>query len=135
MPMRDTGQRITLIIRDETLREEHGGFLHPPAGPLVFFDGADALRLAVPAALTDQELDIERVIIDRTGTAEQLLEFLVRIPPQFGGDVLILRHHGGGLLSTTVRGGGRTLLQITPWDVPFYLHAHNLIAGALEATA
>ena len=120
--MRDIERRITVVITDGGAAEKTTA----ARDDVAVYNSADALRLAVPAALSDDALDIERVVIDRVGTPLQVLDFLASIPQQFLGDVLVIQRDGGAFLSSTVRGGGRTLHSVRSSDVHFYLQAHEL---------
>ncbi|HVG24132.1 MAG TPA: hypothetical protein VND45_08275, partial [Thermoanaerobaculia bacterium] len=78
-----------------------------------------------------------RVIIDRTGAAEEFLDLLTAFPAEFTGDALLIRDDGTGVLSATARGGDRVLYKLLAHDVRFYLETHDLVASrvALELTA
>ena len=70
---------------------------------------------------------MERVIIDRRGTALQFLEALSALPPEFVGDLLFVMDDGNGFLSSIGRGGDRVLYAVAQHDVDCYLETHGLI--------
>lgn len=97
------------------------------------------LGLSLLAALAEETLDVERVILDDAGTPEMFLELLTRLPSTYTGDVLRIDRFGRGFLSATGRGGDRVLYALEPDDVRFYFAANALLPGQsaelLEMTA
>ena len=130
-------ERITLIAREATRPDIDLDDVHCRGNRVAFLDSVDAIRFALDASVTDIGLDIERVIIDRAGTADEFLDLLARLPLELAADVLLIRDDGRGFLSAMGRGGGRMLYALQPHDVRFYLEAHELVTGraALELTA
>jgi hypothetical protein len=96
---------------------------------IAFLDSVNALKFALNVAVSDAGLDIERVIVDRAGTAEDFLDLLAALPEEYNGDLLIMRDDGNGFLSATGRGGDRVLYALNARDVRFYLETHNLVTG------
>jgi len=96
---------------------------------LAFVGTLTALRFALEKAVTDVGLDIERVVVDRAGNAEDFLDLLAHVPAEFAGDVMFMRDNGTGYLSSMGRGGDRVLYALTARDVRFYLEAHDLVTG------
>jgi hypothetical protein len=94
-----------------------------------FLDTVNALKLAVGAALCDVGLDVERLIVDRAGGAEEFLDLLACLPAELHGDILFIRDDGSGFLSATGRGGDRVLYALSTHDVRFYLETHDLVTG------
>jgi hypothetical protein len=83
------------------------------------------------AALIDAAVstfDVERIIIDRTASADEFLHLLTALPSGIAGDVMLLREDGGSFLSATGRGGDRVLYALSPRDVAFYIETNNLLA-------
>lgn len=116
---------------DET---ENGG------SRLIFVDSLSFLPYALDRGINELGHDVDRLIIDRTGTAVQFLELLSSLPDEFFGDVLFVRGDGAGFLSSAGRGsGGRMLYELKPADIDFYLMTHTLVSGpavqALPAAA
>ena len=103
---------------------------------LIFIDALPFLRHAIDRGINKLEEDVERVIIDRTGTALQYLQALASLPAEFFGDVLFILSDGNGFLSSTGRGGDRVLYTLAGDDVDFYLRTNHLVpAGkAVHAT-
>jgi hypothetical protein len=130
-------QRITLIARKATKPDVDWNYARSSAMRVAFLDSVNALKFALGVAITDAALDIERVIIDRAGCAEELLDLLARLPDEFMGDVIFIRDDGTGFLSATGRGGDRVLYALSDRDVRFYLETHDLVTGraSLRATA
>jgi len=94
-----------------------------------FLDTVNALKLAVGAAVEDVGLDIERLIVDRAGGAEDFLDLLACLPAELNGDILFIRDDGSGFLSATGRGGDRVLYALSAHDIRFYLETHDLVTG------
>lgn len=92
-----------------------------------FLDGGELLRFEILSALSEPDLDIARVIIDRAATAEDFLDLLANLPVEFSGDVVRIDQNGAGFLSAAGRGGDRVLYALQPKDVRFYLGMHDLI--------
>ena len=134
MPHSD--HRITLIARRSTKPDVDWNYARCRCENVAFLDSVGALKFALRSAYGDG-LDIERVIVDRAGTAEDFLELLVAVPAELAGDILLIHDNGAGFMSSTGRGGDRVLYALTPQDVRFYLETQDLVTGrvALRMTA
>jgi hypothetical protein len=123
--------RVTIVARDpaKPLMDWHSS--------LAFVPSVRKLRFAIAAAVTEVELEIARVIVDRTGSADEFLDLLAAMPHEFHGDVLLVRDDGTGILSATARGGGRVLYTLMAHDVRFYLETQALVLSrvVMELTA
>lgn len=73
--------------------------------------------------------DVERIILDRSASADQFLRFLGALPVEAAGDVMSVGADGGAFLSAVGRGGDRILYTLDPADVDFYLETNRLTAG------
>ena len=73
--------------------------------------------------------DVERIILDRSASADQFLRFLAALPVEAAGDVMSVGRDGGAFLSAVGRGGDRVLYSLGPTDVAFYLNTNRLTAG------
>jgi hypothetical protein len=93
---------------------------------LLFVDSMSFVSQAVQRSI-DEHRDINRVIIDRTGTPLQLLQLLTTLPHQFLGDVLFIQDGDGSFLSAVGRGGDRILYSLFATDVDFYLKTLELV--------
>lgn len=133
--MRKDSRRISLVARSESLPHRDWDDSRASAARIVFVETMPVLSHAVRGALFEMNLDIERVVIDRTADADQLLTFLSTLPPEFHGDVVFIKHDDSGYLSATGRGGDRVLYRLSEHDVRFYLEAHGLVTGRLALTA
>ncbi|HYO76127.1 MAG TPA: hypothetical protein VE010_06650 [Thermoanaerobaculia bacterium] len=134
--MNDQSQRITLIARKPNKPDVDWNYTHFRSQRVAFVDSMNALRFALGAALHDVGLDVERIIVDRAGAADDFLDLLAGTPTEFAGDVLMIRDDRGGFLSATGRGGDRVLYALSAYDIRFYLETHDLVTGrALEMTA
>jgi hypothetical protein len=129
--------RVTLIARENSKPDVDWNYSRSRTQKVAFLDSVKALRFAVSAAVCDVGLDIERVVVDRAGTAEEFLDLLAALPAELNGDVLMIRDDGSGFLSATGRGGDRVLYALSAYDVRFYLETHELVTGrsALGLTA
>lgn len=72
--------------------------------------------------------DVERIIIDRSASADEFLRLLAALPGATAADVVSVREDGGAFLSATGRGGDRMLYELSPSDVDFYLRTNELEA-------
>lgn len=124
----DVNSRITLIVRDLTKAGGDWNYAARAETHVVFLESVPALRFALAA---DVELDIERIVVDRAGNADQLLDLLATLPAHFRGDVLYIREEHDACLSATGRGGDRMLYALRPSDVRFYLETHDLVTARL----
>lgn len=134
--MTHADHRITLIARRSTKPDVDWNYARCRCENVAFLDSVGALKFALRTAHSDG-LDIERVIVDRAGTAEDFLELLVAVPAELAGDILLIHDNGAGFMSSTGRGGDRVLYALTPHDVRFYLETQDLVTGrvALRMTA
>lgn len=73
--------------------------------------------------------DVERIILDRSASADVFLRFLTALPAGAAGDVMSLSADGGAFLSAVGRGGDRVLYALGAADVAFYLDTNRLTAG------
>ena len=124
--MTTESRRITLIARDPGAKQLNWDESNPKSR-LIFIDALSFLRFAIDRGVNELNQDVERVIIDRRGTALQFLEALSALPPEFVGDVLFVMNDGNGFLSSIGRGGDRVLYAVTPKDVNFYLETNRLV--------
>jgi hypothetical protein len=122
-------QRITLIARESTKPDVDWNYASCRSANVAFLDSVNALKFAVRSALLKDGLDIERVIIDRAGSAEDFLELLAAVPVELTGDIVMIRDDGTGFLSATGRGGDRRVYALRVHDVRFYLETQNLVTG------
>ena len=124
--MTNDTRRITLIARDPALDQLNWNESNP-ASRLIFIDALSFLRYAIERGVNQHHQDVERVIIDRRGTALEFLEALAALPSEFVGDVLFVMNDKNGFLSSIGRGGDRVLYAVGPHDIDFYLETHGLI--------
>jgi len=122
-------KRITLIARIGTTPNIDWNYTSSASMRVAFLNSVTALKFALDVAVSETQMDIERVIVDRTGTAEEFLNLLTDLPTAFTGDVLMIRNDGNGFLSATGRGGDRVLYALIGRDVRFYLETHDLVTG------
>ena len=121
--------RITLIARATSYPNADWNYVRSSTMRVAFLNSVNALKFALGVAVSETHMDIERVIVDRTGTAEEFLELLTDLPAAFTGDVLMIREDGSGFLSATGRGGDRVLYALGSRDIRFYLETHDLVTG------
>ena len=125
--MRDL-RRITLIARGNAPTRAWDAS-RGAVNRLIFAETLSILR----GALDHSSHDVDRLIIDGTGSGSEFLELLTTLPHPFIGDVLFIRDDAASYLSTVGRGDGRLLYALTSSDVQFYLETHSLIAKAAAA--
>jgi len=124
-----TDTRITLIARQQFKPDVDWNYSPRRANRVAFVESTNALKFALGSALNDVGLDVERVIIDRAGEADDFLELLSAMPQEFAGDALYIRDDGSGFLSATGRGCDRVLYSLAYRDVRFYLETHDLVTS------
>ena len=122
-------RRITLIARHPGMPERMWDESSFGGSRLISVDSLSFLPFALDRGINELGYDVDRLIIDRTGTAVQFLELLSSLPEEFLGDVLFVRGDGAGFLSSAGRGGGgRVLYELKAHDIDFYLTTHNLLS-------
>jgi hypothetical protein len=124
--------RITLIARQDTKPDVDWNYTRCRGQNVTFLDSIGALKFAVRSARQDG-LDIERMIIDRSGSAGDFLDLLVAVQSELVGDILLIHDDGAGFMSSTGRGGDRLLYALTPNDVRFYLETLDLVTGRVAS--
>jgi hypothetical protein len=132
--MKRDGRRITLVTRPSLAsQQEREWNFHGSASSRIIAAGSfTVLRYALDAAMREMAHDVERLVIDRTGTPAQYLDLLASLPEEFVGDVLFIRADGGAFLSAAGRGAGRMMYNLMPVDLNFYLETHDLLAPTVE---
>jgi hypothetical protein len=121
-------RRISMIARPGSLPDRDWNDSSEAAARLLFTESFAALKFALSAAAP--HLDIERVIVDRAGTAADFLHLLSTLPHEFSGDLLLLAvDDEPSYLSALGRGGDRVLYRLNDHDVRFYLETHDLVTG------
>ncbi len=125
-------RRITLISRPPQLPERKWDRSHGAASRLVMLDSFTVLRYSVARSLVDLDVDVERIVLDRSSSASEYLALLAQLPHQFGGDVLMIRDDETGFLSAAGRGGDRVLYALSAPDLRFYLETHGLVIPSGE---
>jgi hypothetical protein len=128
-------RRVTLVARQPFKPDLDWNYMQARTNRVAFVDSVNSLKFALGASL---DVDIERVILDRSAAAEDFLELLSVLPPAFAGDALLIRDDGSGFLSATGRGCDRVLYSLGHHDVRFYLETHDLVtarSGAIELSA
>jgi hypothetical protein len=137
VPMQHPDHRVTLIARVPTKPDFDWNYSRCRCENVAFLDSLSTLKYAVGTVMQEDGLDIERIIVDRSGTAEEFLDLLVVTPPELTGDLVMIRDDGSGFLSATGRGGDRVMYSLTSHDMRFYLETQDLVTGrvALAMTA
>lgn len=102
---------------------------------LVFASFLSIIRNTSDASQAAPREDVERVILDRTATAEEFLELLAHLSADFAGDVIFIRDGDHAYVSAAGRGAGRMLYALRAADLRFYLETHGLVAPSSVAAA
>jgi len=126
--MNDT-RRITLLARGHTTPDRDWQPQTNATTRLVTIESMTVLRYTLKHAVSDIDLDIERVVLDRSFSPAEYLDLLAALPPEFSADVLLIRGDDSGYLSSAGRGGNRTIYSLQAHDVRFYLEANALVTG------
>ena len=127
--MTNDTRRITLLARGRSTPDRDWERLTHGTTRLITIESATVLRYTLQHAVSDIDLDIERVILDRTFSPAEYLDLLASLPREFGADVLLIRSDDSGYLSSAGRGGDRTIYSLRADDVRFYLEANALVTG------
>ena len=120
-------RRITLISRNPQKTKREWNHSVNAECRIVELESFSALRSAVATAQGDLDLDLARIIIDRSASASQFLIFLAQLPQSYTGDVLYIREDASAFLSAAGRGGDRVLYALSSRDLRFYLDTHDLV--------
>jgi hypothetical protein len=119
-------RRITLVARQTQGPRRNWLAGERGKSRIIFIESFTVLRYALEHGIRNMQHDVERVIVDRTATAAQYLEFLSTLPYDFLGDVMFVRD-GGAFLSCSGVRGNRVLYQLEEKDVLFYLETNGLV--------
>jgi hypothetical protein len=122
-------RRITLLARGHATPDRDWSRFANESTRLVTIGSLTVLRYTLEHAVSDIDLDIERVILDRSFSPAEYLDLLAGLPQEFAADVMLIRNDESGYLSATGRGGDRALYSLQPTDVRFYLEANELVTG------
>jgi hypothetical protein len=128
MTMNDD-RRITLLARGQATPDRDWERLANGTSRLVTLSSLSVLRYTLEHAVSDIDLDIERVILDRSFSPAEYLDLLAWLPRDFCADVLLILDGETGYLSAAGRAGDRTLYSVSANDVRFYLEANDLVTG------
>ena len=129
--MTNDPRRITLLARGRATPDRDWDRLTNGTTRMVTIESMTVLRYTLEHAVSDIDLDIERVILDRAVSPAEYLDLLSALPRDFGADILLIRDDDSGYLSATGRGGDRNIYSLVASDVRFYLEANALVTGRL----
>jgi hypothetical protein len=127
--MKNDMRRITLLACGRAVPDRDWERLTSSHTRLVMIESMTVLRYTLQHAVSDIDLDIERVILDRAFSPAEYLDLLASLPGEFSADVLLIRGDDSGYLSASGRSGDRTIHSLTAEDVRFYLEANALVTG------
>src|SRR5216684_3772496 len=96
-------RRVTLVARHPGLLSRNWDLSQHAPSHIIFVDAFTMLRFAIEHGM-ELARDVERVVIDRTGSAMQYLDFLASLPQEFLGEVMFVRGDGSAYLSSVGRG-------------------------------
>jgi len=124
-------RRITLIARGQSTPDRDWERSGDTATRLVTIDSLTVLRYTLTHAVSDIDLDIERVILDRSFSAAEYLDIISTLPHGLSCDVMLIRDDDSGYLSAAGRGGDRHVYGLTAHDVRFYLETNELVTARI----
>lgn len=122
------GRRITLVACGPGTPDRDWERPSPNAR-IISIESMTVLRYTLRHAVSVIDLDIERVILDRSFSPAEYLDVLASLPAEFSADVMLIRSDDSGYLSSAGRGGDRALHALRAEDVRFYLEANQLVTG------
>jgi hypothetical protein len=112
-------RRLTVIFT--TGEDKHGTWSHPDDAAV------RTLRLNTESVVDDallllqDDIDVDRIVIDRSVSASEFLRLLTVIPEEFQGDVMLVQQDGTAFISASTRGAGRVMYSLNVPDTLFYL--------------
>src|SRR5438132_1231896 len=124
-------RRITLLARGHGTPDRDWERFNNQETRLVTLESMTVLRYTLAHAVSDIDLDIERVILDRSFSPADYLDMLASLPHEFGADVLLINADDSGYLSATGRSGDRSIYSLLSTDVRFYLEANELVTARI----
>ena len=127
--MHNDTRRITLVVRGAGTPDRDWERLTNETTRIVMIESMTVLRYTLKHAVSDIDLDIERVILDRAVAPVEFLDLVVSLSNEFHADVMLIRADDSGYISAAGRAGDRTIHALTPDDVRFYLEANALVTG------
>lgn len=133
--MAHDNRRITLITRDPNRPDHDWDDSLSAPHRLILLDSFSVLRYAITSHMVDLQVDVERVILDRSTSPADYLTLLASLPQTFTGDVLLVREGESSFLSSMGRGGDRVLYSMSVNDLRFYLETHGLVTGRVATSA
>jgi hypothetical protein len=133
VPVSQDSRRITLISRDPQKNTRDWDLTMSASSRIVTLDSFKLLRSTVASGVVDIDVDVERIVLDKTSSAADYLALLAALTQQFCGDVIMIRDDESAFLSATGRGGDRVLYSLSPSDLRFYLETHGLVRGRVSA--
>ena len=83
-------RRITLLNRDPKIPDRDWDVSQNAPTHILIIDSFTVLRYALTSRVVDFDLDVERVILDRSTSPSEYLELLGELPPTFTGDVVLI---------------------------------------------
>lgn len=125
--MTQDSRRITLITRDPKRADRNWDSSRLSPNRLIMLDSFTVLNYSISTHMVDLDIDVERVILDRSSSPADFLTLLAALPHTFTGDVILIREDDGGFLSAMGRGGDRVLYALSASDLRFYLETHGLV--------
>ncbi|MBW3564039.1 MAG: hypothetical protein KY459_04885 [Acidobacteria bacterium] len=69
------------------------------------------------------DINLKRVIFDKTVEADEFLEVIAWLGPDFLGDLVMINSRDSGYMSASSPMGGRVIYRLEKHDVDFYLEA------------
>jgi hypothetical protein len=121
-------RRVTLVARHPQLASRSWQISAESASRIVLLDSFTMLRATLFSPLVKDDLDVERIIFDRSCSEADYLSFLAELRHEFHGDVVMIREDNTGFLSATGRGGDRILYALSADDMEFYLETQHLVS-------
>ena len=129
--MQNDSRRITLVARHPGHAGRDWDHSNPVGSRIIFVDSLAFLPHAIERGV-QAGYDLQRIIIDRTGTPTQFLDLIASIPHEFTGDVLFVSPEDRVFLSSPGRGDGRLLYSLGENDLEFYLQTSGLLWASVD---
>jgi len=126
-------QGITLVCRDANTPDRDWNLSIRSQARILITEQLNVLRYAISATAGETGVDVERIILDRAGCAENFLQLVASLPHFFAGDALFLKEDGSAFMSSSGRGGDRVMYQLSVQDVRFYLETASLVPNSMAS--
>lgn len=120
-------QRATLVFATEGNEMLDWSMMAAADSRVITVRNLNLLKDSLHLAQNFIDVEVVRVVFDRSVDAEEWLEFLTVMPQGFRGDVLFVSKTEKAFLSAVGRGDERVTYKLEGRDIQFYLEACGIM--------